>query len=223
MRRIATSTLQPRPTRSQHDRCCGWQIRFESGGNSGGESRSRERSQPIQQGATSKCSSWCAPLLSELCGLPSRLFAVFATVAAAHTCRRVITLAGVACGERWPKATGETRSLLASQVALDLRVRRPSVMSLPLGVARRPVSIKNPTGNNHRRHHMRRIATSTLQPQPTQSQHDRCCGWQIRFESGGNSGGESRSRERSQPIQQGATSQCSSWCAQLLSELCGFP
>ena len=148
---------------------------------------------------------------------------VFATVAAAHTCRRVITLAGVACGERWPKATGETRSLLASQVALDLRVRRPSVMSLPLGVARRPVSIKNPTGNNHRRHHMRRIATSALQPQPTQSQHDRCCGWQIRFESGGNSGGEIRARERSRPIQQGAPSKCSSWCAPLLSELCGLP
>ena len=135
MRRIATSTLQPRPTRSQHDRCCGWQIRFESGGNSGGESRSRERSQPILLGATSKCSSWCAPLLSELCGLPSRLFAVFATVAAAHTCRSAVTSAGAACGERWPKASGETHSLLVSPAALGLRVRRPSVMALPLGLS----------------------------------------------------------------------------------------
>ena len=82
---------------------------------------------------------------------------------------------------------------------------------------------RTPFGSNHHRHHLPRTAISTLQPGSTQLQHYRCCGWQIRFESGGNSGGESRARERAQPIQQRATSKCSSWCAPLFSELCGFP
>ena len=73
--------------------------------------------------------------MSELCGLPNQLFAVFATVAAAHTCRRVITLAGAVCGERWPNAIDETRSLVAPQAALDLCGRRPSGLALPLGVS----------------------------------------------------------------------------------------
>ena len=107
LRRIAISTLQRGSTQLQHDRCCGWQIRFESGGHSGGESKVREREQPIQQRTVTKCSSWFAPLLSELCGCPLTVV-LFVAVAAAHTCRSAITSAGVACGERWPKAIGTT-------------------------------------------------------------------------------------------------------------------
>ena len=94
----------------------------------------REREQPIQQRATSKCSSGFAPLLSELCVCPLTVV-LFVAVAAAHTCRSAITAAGVVCGERWPKARGETPSLIVSPAALDLRVRRPSVMALPLGLS----------------------------------------------------------------------------------------
>ena len=94
----------------------------------------REREQPIQQRATSKCSSGFAPLLYELCGCPLTV-ALLATAATAHTCRSAITAAGAVCGERWPKASGETRSLLVSPAALDLRVIRPSAMALPLGLS----------------------------------------------------------------------------------------
>ena len=107
MCRIATITLPPQPTQAQHGRCCGWQIRFGSGGNIGGESKVRERQQPIQQRAVSKCSSWFAPLLSELCGCPLTVV-LFVAVAAAHTCRSAITSAGASCGERWPEAIGTT-------------------------------------------------------------------------------------------------------------------
>ena len=94
----------------------------------------REREQPIQQRATSKCSSGFAPLLYELCGCPLTV-ALLATAATAHTCRSAITAAGVVCGERWPNASGKPHSLIVSPVALYLRVRRPGVMALPLGLS----------------------------------------------------------------------------------------
>ena len=117
-----------------------------------------------------------------------------------HTSRSAITSAVVACGGQRLSAT-RIHSVRHRPPQICVQ-GDPSSWPRFWAVAHRPVSIENPTGSNRHRHHLPRIAISTLQPGSTQLQHYRCCGWQIRFESGGNSGGESRARERAQPIQQ---------------------